>query len=106
MVKRSNDEALVTCDIGKAIFALGVLGVRDMRFMWSRIVDIANRTGAIPGGDTACGFGNTALALAEQSMIPRVFAAVDRVATVPRTLACFEMGAIGPDKDCGYRGLT
>ncbi|HHW29026.1 MAG TPA: methanol--corrinoid methyltransferase [Syntrophomonadaceae bacterium] len=102
--KEVHDEALVTCDIRKAIFALGVLGVRDMRFMWSRIVDIAKRTDSIPGGDTACGFGNTALALAEQSMIPRVFAAVDRVATVPRTLACFEMGAVGPDKDCGYEG--
>ena len=102
--KEVHDEALVTCDIRKAIFALGVLGVRDMRFMWSKIVEIAEQTGSIAGGDTACGFANTALALAEQSMIPRVFAAVDRVATVPRTLAGFEMGAIGPDKDCGYEG--
>jgi methanol--5-hydroxybenzimidazolylcobamide Co-methyltransferase len=102
--KEVHDEALVTCDIRKAIFALGVLGVRDMRFIWSKIVEIAEQTGSIAGGDTACGFANTALALAEQSMIPRVFAAVDRVATVPRTLAGFEVGAVGPDKDCGYEG--
>ncbi|MDN5326772.1 MAG: methanol---5-hydroxybenzimidazolylcobamide Co-methyltransferase [Moorella sp. (in: firmicutes)] len=102
--KELHDEALVNCDIRKAIFALGVLGVRDMRFLWSNIVSIAQKTGAIPGGDTACGFANTALALAEQGMIPRIFAAVDRVATIPRSLAAFEMGAVGPDKDCGYEG--
>ena len=102
--KELHDEALISCDIRKAVFALGVLGVRDMRFLWSKIVEIANETGAIAGGDTACGFANTALALAEQGMIPRVFAAVDRVACVPRSLAAFEMGAVGPDKDCGYEG--
>jgi len=102
--KEVHDEGLVTCDIRKVVFALGVLGVRDMRFLWSRIVEIARRTGSIAGGDTACGFANTALALAEQEMIPRVFAAVDRVATIPRSLVAFEMGATGPDKDCGYEG--
>ncbi|NLO83206.1 MAG: methanol--corrinoid methyltransferase [Clostridiales bacterium] len=102
--KELHDEALINCDIRKVVFALGVLGVRDMRFLWSNIVKIAEETGTIAGGDTACGFANTALALAEQGMIPRVFAAVDRVATVPRSLAAFEMGAVGPDKDCGYEG--
>lgn len=102
--KELHDEALINCDIKKVIFALGVLAVRDMRFLWSKIVDIAKRTGAIAGGDTACGLANTAFALAEQGMIPKVFAAVDRVAVVPRSLAAFEMGAIGPDKDCGYEG--
>ncbi|MDN5293381.1 MAG: methanol---5-hydroxybenzimidazolylcobamide Co-methyltransferase [Eubacteriales bacterium] len=102
--KELHDDALVNCDIRKVIFALGVLGIRDMRFLWSHIVQIAQKTGAIPGGDTACGFANTAFALAEQGMIPRVFAAVDRVACVPRSLAAVEMGAVGPDKDCGYEG--
>lgn len=102
--KELHDEALINCDMRKAIFALGVLGVRDMRFLWSRIVQIAETTGSIPGGDTACGFANTAMVLAEQGMIPRVFAAVDRVACVPRTLAAYEMGAVGPNKDCGYEG--
>jgi methanol--5-hydroxybenzimidazolylcobamide Co-methyltransferase len=88
----------------KAIFALGVLGIRDMRFLWAHIVQIAETTGSIPGGDTACGFANTAMVLAEQGMIPKVFAAVDRVACVPRTLAAYEIGAVGPNKDCGYEG--
>ncbi|MDN5276613.1 MAG: methanol---5-hydroxybenzimidazolylcobamide Co-methyltransferase [Clostridiales bacterium] len=102
--KELHDEALINCDMRKAVFALGVLGVRDMRFLWSRIVQIGETTGSIPGGDTACGFANTAMVLAEQGMIPRVFAAVDRVACVPRTLAAYEMGAVGPNKDCGYEG--
>jgi methanol--5-hydroxybenzimidazolylcobamide Co-methyltransferase len=67
-------------------------------------VDIANRTGSIPGGDTACGFGNTAMVLAEKKYIPKVFAAIARIATVVRTLVAVEMGATGPDKDCGYEG--
>lgn len=102
--KELHDEGLINCDIRKVIFALGVLGIRDMRFIWSKIVDIAKRTGAIAGGDTACGLANTAFALAEQGLIPRVFAAVDRVACVPRSLAAVEMGAVGPDKDCAYEG--
>jgi len=102
--KEVHDNGLLTCDLRKAIFALGVLGVRDMHFIWSKIVEIARETGSIPSGDTACGFANTALALTEQGLIPRVFAAVDRVASVPRTLAAYEVGAVGPNKDCGYEG--
>jgi methanol--5-hydroxybenzimidazolylcobamide Co-methyltransferase len=40
--------------------------------------------------------------LAEQKMIPRVFAAVVRAVTAVRTLVCYECGAVGPGKDCGY----
>ncbi|MDR1799568.1 MAG: hypothetical protein LBR19_06785, partial [Bifidobacteriaceae bacterium] len=85
-------------------FALGVLGVRDMEFVWSRIVQIAAQHGRIAGGDTACGFGNTAMVLAEQGFIPRLFAALVRVVSVVRTLVAVEQGATGPDKDCGYEG--
>ena len=53
-------------------------------------------------GDTACGFGNTAMVLAEQKMIPRVFAAVVRAVTAVRSLVAYECGAVGPGKDCGY----
>ncbi len=102
--KEVHDEALMNCDTVNMIFALSVLGVRDMKFLWKRIVDIAKRTGTIAGGDTACGFGNTAMVLAEKKYIPRVFAAVVRVATVVRTLVALEEGALGPDKDCGYEG--
>lgn len=98
------DEALMTCDLQQVVFSLAVLGVRDMRFLWRRIVEIARDTGTIPGGDTACGFGNTAMVLAEKKYIPRVFAAVVRLVSVVRTLVAIEEGALGPDKDCGYEG--
>ncbi|MCX7786428.1 MAG: methanol--corrinoid methyltransferase [Spirochaetes bacterium] len=98
------DEALVNCDTAGVVFALAVLGVRDMHFLWKHIVDIAHRTGTIPGGDTACGFGNTAMVLAEKKYIPKVFAAMVRIVSVVRTLVAIEEGALGPDKDCGYEG--
>lgn len=98
------DNALVTCNIKEVVFSLAVLGVRDMHFLWEKIVGIAKKTGTIPGGDTACGFGNTAMVLAEQKYIPRVFAAIVRIITIVRTLVAIEEGARGPDKDCGYEG--
>jgi methanol--5-hydroxybenzimidazolylcobamide Co-methyltransferase len=102
--KEVHDDALLLCDIKGVTFALAVLGVRDMRFLWKRIVDVARRTGRIPGGDTACGFGNTAMVLAEKGFIPKLFAALVRVISVVRTLVAVEEGALGPDKDCGYEG--
>jgi methanol--5-hydroxybenzimidazolylcobamide Co-methyltransferase len=98
------DEALVNCDTAGVVFALAVLGVRDMHFLWKHIVEIAQRTGSIPGGDTACGFANTAMVLAEKKYIPKVFAAMVRIVSVVRTLVAIEEGAVGPDKDCGYEG--
>ncbi|MFA5056740.1 MAG: methyltransferase MtaB domain-containing protein [Opitutaceae bacterium] len=100
--KELHDEALMNCDLGQVIFALCVLGVRDMEFLWKALANIAKRHGVICAGDTACGFGNTAMVLAEQKMIPRVFAAVVRAITVVRTLVAYEHGAVGPGKDCGY----
>ncbi len=102
--KEISDEALLMCNIKQFIFSQTVLGVRDMKMLWTKIVDIARRTGKIAGGDTACGFGNTAMVLAEKKYIPKIFAAVARVATVVRTLVAVEEGAVGPDKDCGYEG--
>ncbi|HDR68334.1 MAG TPA: methanol--corrinoid methyltransferase [Bacteroidaceae bacterium] len=102
--KEVNDEALMMCDISSVMFALCVLGVRDMKFLWGKIVDIANRTSRIPAGDTACGFANTAMILAERKFIPRIFAAVVRVISAVRTIVAIEEGATGPDKDCGYEG--
>ena len=103
--KEVHDEALQMCDLGQCLFALCVLGERDMRFLWSNIVEIANKHGVHAAGDTACGFGNTAMVLAEQKMIPRVFAAVDRAVTTVRTLVAHECGAVGPGKDCGYENI-
>jgi methanol--5-hydroxybenzimidazolylcobamide Co-methyltransferase len=42
------------------------------------------------------------MVLAEQKMIPRVFAAVVRAVSAVRTLVSYECGAVGPGKDCGY----
>lgn len=98
------DEALLTGDIATVIYALGVLGTRDMQFLWRHIVAIAEKHHCFAAGDTACGFGNTAMVLAEQGFIPKVFAAAVRIATVGRSLAAYEMGAVGPSKDCAYEG--
>ena len=100
--KEIHDDALTMADLPAVIFALCVLGVRDMRFLWTALRDIAARTGTICAGDSACGFGNTAMVLAEQNMIPRVFAAVVRAVSAVRSLVAFECGAVGPGKDCAY----
>jgi len=100
--KELHDDALMQCDLAQVVFSLCVLGVRDMEFLWKNLSKIAARHHAICAGDTACGFGNTAMVLAEQKMIPRTFAAVVRAVTAVRTLVGYEHGAIGPGKDCGY----
>ena len=100
--KEVHDDALVMADIRAVIFALCVMGVRDMKFLWDRIVEIAERNDTVAAGDTACGFGNTAMVLAEQRLIPHVFAAVVRPITAVRSLVAYECGARGPGKDCGY----
>ncbi len=102
--KEISDDALMMCDIKQFIFSQAVLGVRDMKMLWSKIVNITERLGKIPGGDTACGFGNTAMVLAEKGFIPKIFASMTRIATIVRTLVAIEQGAKGPDKDCGYEG--
>ncbi|HOE65569.1 MAG TPA: methyltransferase MtaB domain-containing protein [Candidatus Hydrogenedentes bacterium] len=100
--KEIHDEALLMCDLPQVIFALCIMGVRDMRYLWSELDAIARRHGVHCAGDTACGFGNTAMVLAEQGMVPRVFAAVVRAVTAVRSLVAYECGAVGPGKDCGY----
>ncbi len=102
--KEINDEALLQADLHALVFALGVLGARDMKFLWTEIVGACRKTGIIPSGDTACGFANTAMVLADQKHIPKVLAAVIRVAAVPRSLVAYETGAVGPSKDCAYEG--
>lgn len=102
--KEVSDEALMMCDIRGMVFALAVLGVRDMQFLWQKIVAVANAHGKIAAGDSACGFSNTAMVLAEKKYIPKVFASLVRVISVVRSIVAMEEGAIGPDKDCGYEG--
>lgn len=103
--KHLHDEAVMNCDLPKALFSLGVVGCRDMITLWDEIVKIAAETNCIPSGDTACGFANTSMVMAHKNFIPKVFAAIDRVMCAVRTLVAVERGAIGPDKDCGYEGV-
>ena len=103
--KEINDEAIMNADLRTSIFALGCLASRDMKWLWQQLSGIADKYGAISGGDSACGFANTAMVLAEQGYIPKVYAAVMRVITAPRTLVAIENGAIGPSKDCAYENV-
>lgn len=102
--KELNDEGLVNADIRRVIFALGACSCTDMEFLWGKVSDICAGTKMAVGGDSSCGFANTAMVLAEKGFIPRTFAAVVRVATVPRALVAYEMGAVAPSKDCEYVG--
>ena len=103
--KDVHDDAVMFCEIDKSLFALAVLGVKDMHMLWGEITSIASKTGAIPAGDAACGFGNTAMVLADRGFVPKLFASVVRVMSAVRTLAAFEAGAVGPNKDCSYEGV-
>jgi methanol--5-hydroxybenzimidazolylcobamide Co-methyltransferase len=98
------DDALMVGDLRTVVFALGVLAPRDMKFLWRQMVAACSAGKTIAAGDTACGFANTAMVLADRKMIPKVFAAVVRVASVPRSLVAVECGARGPSKDCAYEG--
>jgi methanol---5-hydroxybenzimidazolylcobamide Co-methyltransferase len=100
--KEVDDDALQMCDIGQVIFSLCVMGTRDMQFLWTNIERIARKHNVYSAGDSACGFGNTAMVLAEQKLIPRTFAAVVRAVSAVRSLVAFECGAVGPGKDCAY----
>jgi len=103
--KEINDEAIMNADLRTSIFALGCLASRDMEWLWKQLSGIAEKYGVISGGDSACGFANTAMVLAEQGYIPKIYAAVMRVITAPRTLIAIENGAIGPSKDCAYENV-
>ncbi len=100
--KEVHDDGILNADLPAVAFALGVLGARDMAFLWDMIVEVSGKYGVIPAGDSACGFGNTAMVLAEKRYIPRVWAATIRVMTVARALVAHERGAVGPGKDCAY----
>ncbi|MCL5745679.1 MAG: hypothetical protein M1541_17430 [Acidobacteria bacterium] len=103
--KEVHDQSLMYGDVRGLVFALGVLAVRDMRWLWAEIAGLCRASErVVPGGDTACGFANTAMQLAHQKMLPEVLAAVVRAMCAVRSLAAFEHGAIGPSKDCAYEG--
>jgi methanol--5-hydroxybenzimidazolylcobamide Co-methyltransferase len=102
--KEVHDVALMRADVPGIVFALGVLAPTDMAWLWDRLVEVARRHKVIAGGDSGCGFGNTAMQLASQKMLPDVLAAVVRAMTSVRSLVAYERGAVGPSKDCAYEG--
>jgi methanol--5-hydroxybenzimidazolylcobamide Co-methyltransferase len=103
--KEVHDQALMYGDFPGIVFSLGVLAPRDMSWLWGEIAAIcAAHPGVIAGGDSACGFANTAMQLAHQKMLPETLAAVVRAMSAVRSLAAFEQGAVGPSKDCAYEG--
>jgi methanol--5-hydroxybenzimidazolylcobamide Co-methyltransferase len=102
--KEVHDQAMMYGDVRGIIFALGILAPRDMKMLWDEIVSICSFHHVIPGADSACGFANTAMQLASQSMLPEVLASVVRAASSARSLVAFECGAQGPSKDCAYEG--
>ena len=103
--KEVHDQALMYGDFPGIVFALGVLAPLDMSWLWGQIHAIcAAHPGVVPGGDSACGFANTAMQLSHQKMLPEVLAAVVRAMSAVRSLSAFEQGAVGPSKDCAYEG--
>jgi methanol--5-hydroxybenzimidazolylcobamide Co-methyltransferase len=102
--KEVHDEALLYGDTEGIIFALGVLAPRDMEFLWQKIVGICSAHNVVAGGDSACGFANTAMQLSSQGMLPKVLASVVRAASAVRSLVAYECGAQGPSKDYAYEG--
>ena len=102
--KEVHDQALMYGDIRAIVFALSVLAPRDVAWLWDNISALCAGGSCVPGGDSACGFANTAMQLAHQKMLPEVLAAVVRAMSAVRSLAAFEHGAVGPSKDCAYEG--
>jgi methanol--5-hydroxybenzimidazolylcobamide Co-methyltransferase len=103
--KELHDDALLNGDLAGSVFALGVLASRDIAELWGTIVALSAKHKVVPAGDSACGFANTAMALADSGHIPKVLAAVVRVVAVPRSLVAYEQGAVGPGKDCAYENV-
>jgi methanol--5-hydroxybenzimidazolylcobamide Co-methyltransferase len=99
------DHAIIRNDITGILFGIGVLGSRDMEWMWDQIVDIAKKNKCIAGGDTNCSEANTAMFMAggmTSKDVPHVMAALSRAIAAARTLVAYECGATGPTKDCAY----
>ncbi len=95
--------SLIRNDLPGIFFAIGVLGPRDVRFLWREIAKASH--GAIPAGDTACAIANSAMVLANglsKRRLSHTLSAVIRAMCAARTLACYEEGARGPGKDCAY----
>lgn len=99
--------SLIRNDMLGILFSLGILSPLDVEYLWRNIVDIAGNK-SIPAGDTGCAFANSAMILANglvNRKISHVLSAVIRAMTAVRTLIPFELGALGPGKDCAYENV-
>ena len=99
------DHCIIRNDLTGLLFAQAVLGARDMAWLWSHIVTIAEKNDCIAGGDTDCAQANTAMFMAGGFIsrdVSHTLAALCRAVSASRTLVAYEMGAIGPGKDCAY----
>ena len=59
--KELHDDALLNGDLEGSVFALGILACRNMAQLWDMIVAVAAKRQVLAAGDSACGFGNTAI---------------------------------------------
>ena len=103
--KEISDYCIIRNDLTGMLFAQSVLGARDMAWLWSHIVRIASENGCIPGGDTDCAQANTAMFMAGGFIsrdVSHTLATFCRAVSASRSLVAYEMGAIGPAKDCAY----
>jgi methanol--5-hydroxybenzimidazolylcobamide Co-methyltransferase len=106
--KEFADYAVTNGDIVAFLFGVGYLGSIDMTWIWEQFVDICKKNKTTPGGDTNCSGANVAMFMAGGMMdndVQRTFSAVTRCIAAARTLCAWEVGALGPDKDCGYEGI-
>ena len=106
--KEFADYAVTNGDITAFLFGVGYLGSLDMTYVWQEFADIAKKTKAVAGGDTNCSGANVSRFMAGGFLdndVQKTFSAVTRCISAARTLAAWESGAVGPDKDCGYEGI-
>jgi methanol--5-hydroxybenzimidazolylcobamide Co-methyltransferase len=105
--KEFADYAVTNGDSVAFLFGVGYLGTIDMTYLWEELSSIAKKNRCVAGGDTNCSGANVSMFMAGGMLdndVQRTFSAVTRCISAARTLAAWESGAIGPDKDCGYEG--
>lgn len=106
--KEFADYAVTNGDITAFLYGVGYLGSLDMTYVWQEFADIAKKNKAVAGGDTNCSGANVSMFMAGGFLdndVQKTFSAVTRCISAARTLAAWEAGAVGPDKDCGYEGI-
>ena len=105
--KELADYSVTNGDVIAFLFGVGYLGSIDMTYVWQEFAEIAKKNKAVAGGDTNCSGANVSMFMAggyQDNDVQRTFSAVTRCISAARTLAAWEAGAVGPDKDCGYEG--